>query len=272
MGNLSSLASALTEGVKVNATWRALRDGRTMWCKRRRQIGRPILAGANLFFGLAQAPIRALGTAAEWQEWEVSSFTLLHGEEGFHAFAEGTTDVGEEEMPGTNLTDFLDGGRMTPVMSAAAGRELRRTHGLFSAYFDGGWSHGDAHAGNFIYDEASDRARLIDFELRHRRALTTEERQFDDVLGFLLDMVGRIEEERWLACAHGFLDGYGCEKMQAAVADRARIERTGIEGLWLRVRTTFLKREILRRRWTMLRPRAVARNAPREAEMAGGGY
>src|SRR5438045_1507922 len=110
MGKSTTLASTITEGVKVNAAWREVREGRSIWFKRRRRIGRIILAGANTFFRLARAPIRALATAAEWQQWEVQSFTLLHGSEGFRAFAEGTADVGEEAMPGINLTDFLDGG------------------------------------------------------------------------------------------------------------------------------------------------------------------
>lgn len=249
MGKLSQLASALTEGVKVNAAWRELRGGRTIWFKRRRSIGGPILRGANLFFALARAPVRALATTAEWQRWEVDSFAALHAAEGFRAFAEGNCDVGAEEMPGVNLTDFLDGGTMTPAMSAAAGRELRRAHALRSDYFRGGWSHGDAHAGNFVYDPAAERARLIDFELRHRGDLSTDVRQRDDVLGFLLDMVGRIAAERWRPCALAFLEAYGCARTRAEVIAPAAIADA---GLWLKVRTTFLARAELVRRWDEL--------------------
>jgi hypothetical protein len=250
MGKLSQLASALTEGVKVNAAWREMRDGRAIWFKRRRSIGGPILRGANLFFALAQAPVRALATTAEWQRWEVESFAALHVAEGFRAFAEGNCDVGAEEMPGVNLTNFLDGGTMTPPMASAAGRELRRAHALASDYFRGGWSHGDAHAGNFVYDPATERARLIDFELRHRNDLSAERRQRDDVLGFLLDMVGRIAADRWRPCALAFLAAYGCERTRSEVVAPDAI---GGSSLWLKVRTTFLAREELVRRWSELR-------------------
>jgi hypothetical protein len=248
MGKLSQLASALTEGVKVNAAWREVRNGRPIWFKRRRSLGGPILRGANLFFALAQAPVRALALTAEWQRWEVDSFAALHGAEGFRAFAEGNCDVGVEEMPGENLTNFLDGGTMTPPMAAAAARELRRAHALPGAYFGGNWSHGDAHAGNFVYDPATERARLIDFELRHRGDLSTEARQRDDVLGFLLDMVGRIAPGRWRPCALAFLDAYACAQTRAEVTSPESIA----PSLWLKVRTTFLPRPELTRRWSEL--------------------
>jgi hypothetical protein len=258
MGKITELASAVTEGVKVNAAWREVRAGRGIWLKRRRSIGGPILKVANTFFRLAQAQVQALAVAAEWQAWEVESFQRLHGAEGFRVFAEGPQSVGAEEMPGVNLTTFLDGDAMTPQMSAAAGRELRRAHGFESPVFGGGWSHGDAHAGNFMYEPAADRARLIDFELRHVPTLSTAARQRDDVLGFLLDMVGRIEEERWQPCAEAFLEGYGCERMRAEIATERAIAARGAAGVWLRVRTTFLAPAELRRRWAMLAERVPA--------------
>jgi hypothetical protein len=133
-------------------------------------------------------------------------------------------------------------------MAAAAARELRRAHGLQSGCFRGGWSHGDAHAGNFVYDPATERARLIDFELRHRGDLSTEDRQRDDVLGFLLDMVGRISADRWRPCALAFLEAYACTRTRAEVIASSSIA----SSLWLRVRTTFLAREELIRRWSEL--------------------
>jgi hypothetical protein len=258
MGKITELASAVTEGVKVNAAWREVRGGRGVWLKRRRRLGGPILRLANGFFQLAHAPVRALATVAEWQAWEVESFQQLHGAEGFRSFAGGADTVAAEEMPGINLTTFLDGEGMTPAMSAAAGRELRRAHGFESSVFRGGWSHGDAHAGNFVYDPEHERARLIDFELRHLASLSTAVRQRDDVLGFLLDMVGRIEAERWLPCAEAFLDGYGSEQMRSELASLSTLQREGAAGLWLRVRTTFMATAELRRRWALLAERVPA--------------
>ncbi len=250
MGLLSKLANAVTEGVKVKAVTRELRGGCAVWIKRRRRTAGPILLGANAFFSLAGAPVRALRALPAWQAWEVSSFETLHGQEGFRAVGNDQRSVAIDELPGVNLTGFLDGGTMIPQLAAAAGRELRRAHAQPSAEQGGLWSHGDTHAGNFMYDAAADRARLIDFEVRHLEGLSQEERQGDDVLGFLLDMVGRIEAERWLPCARGFLEGYG--EVPAGLLASGGDVPAGLAGIWLRVRTTFLPKAEFRRRWDEL--------------------
>ena len=50
-----------------------------------------------------------------------------------------------------------------------------------------------------MYDPASDRARLIDFELVHRPHIPAVERQADDLLVFLLDIITYAPQRRWLA-------------------------------------------------------------------------
>ncbi|MEI9892688.1 MAG: hypothetical protein WDN28_01915 [Chthoniobacter sp.] len=201
------LPAPLVDRIKINAVSRECRDGRALWIKRRRWTARPIMACANRFFRLAGNPIRALDELAAWQRWEVDCFLQLHGGE-YQAFAEGACTVAAEEVPGENLSHHLSRGTLTPRMLQAAARELRRAHEAECAVFLGPWSHGDPHAGNFVYDPATGRARLIDFEVMHHPTIRAEERHADDLLILLQDMVGRISAEQWMPGAHAFLAGY----------------------------------------------------------------
>lgn len=222
-----------------------------MWIKRRRGLAGPIMACANQFFRVVGNPVRALDDCAVWQRWEVECFLALHGDR-FRAFADGPRAVAAEEMPGVNLTQHLDTGTLTPAMLAAAAGELRRAHGRTCADFAGPWSHGDPHAGNFIYEAAGNRARLIDFEVQHHPTLTADERHTDDVLVFLQDMVGRISRELWLPSAQAFLAAYERPEIVARVRERLLPPR-GIARVWWAVRTTFLAPAELERRIAALR-------------------
>jgi hypothetical protein len=251
MSRLLSAAGSLVDRIKVNALTRETRADRVVWIKRRRRSAAPILACANRFFRLAGNPVRALGDLAEWQRWEVESFERLHGET-YRAFAEGERVVGADEMPGINLTGPLDADRLDPRMTAAAGRELRRAHAVSCATLAGGWSHGDPHLGNFLYDPAADRARLIDFEVMHDAALEADARHADDLLVFLQDLVGRVSSERWLPNAQAFLDAYDRPEIVAQLRSQLTMPR-GISRLWWMVRTTWLATPELRDRLGALR-------------------
>lgn len=236
MNPLLALAACFAERIKVNAITREIRDGRPFWVKRRTPASGLILAGADRFFRLAGNPVNTVPDLAEWQHWEVSSFLGLHGGE-FQAYAEGPRTVVAEEMPGTSLARHLDQGTFTPQMAAAAARELRRAH---ACEVTGGiWSHGDSHSGNFLYDAASDRARLIDFEVMHDLGLSPEERHADDLLVFLQDVMGRVDSRAWVPVASAFVHGYGSPEITARLARRLVLPR-GIPRLWWAIRTTYL--------------------------------
>ncbi len=237
--------------IKINAVSREIRDGRPMWIKRRRGMAGPIMACANGFFRVVGNPVRALDDFAAWQRWEVECFLAQHGDR-FRAFADGQRAVAAEEVPGVNLSHHLDAGTLTAAMLVAAARELRRAHGRTCADFAGPWSHGDPHAGNFVYEEAGNRARLIDFEVQHHPTLTADERHSDDLLVFLQDMVGRISRELWLPSAQAFLTAYGRPEIVARVRERLRAPR-GIARVWWAVRTTYLAPAELERRLAALR-------------------
>jgi len=245
--------SLLTESVKVNSMRREVRGGRFFWVKKRRRIAEVILRVANGFFAAAGAPLRAILPISAWQQWEVECFLGLHGAEGFTAHVEGARAMSAEELPGISLTDYLDTGRLTPSLAAAAARELRRAHAWTSPLLGAPWSHGDAHAGNFVLEERGLRARIIDFELTHLATLPAEVRHADDVTGFLLDLVGRISADRWLPCALAFLEAYGRPEIVRAVPGRLASKRGGLFArLWRRVQTGFMARGEYERRIAQL--------------------
>lgn len=242
---------ALVDRIKVNNVSRQVWRGRPAWVKRRRWMALPILASANCFFEVIGHPVEVLRKARDWQKWEVDCFLSLHGE-SYAAESLGSDAIVAEAVPGQSLSAQLSAGTLGLGMIASAARELSRAHQQFSEFFDGPWSHGDSHTGNFIYDEEGDRARLIDFELRHRPAVAPEDRQADDLLVFLQDVVGRIDRQQWIPSAEVFLRSYGREKIIDRLRERLLFPR-GIEGLWWAVRTTYLDRGELDRRLADLR-------------------
>jgi hypothetical protein len=251
MNRILSAAGVLVDRIKINAVSREWRDGRALWIKRRRWTARPIMACANRFFRLAGNPIQALDDPATWQRWEVDSFLRLHGGQ-YRAFADGARAVAVEEVPGESLSHHLHAGTLTPRMLEAAGRELRRAHAVECATFRGPWSHGDPHAGNFVYDAAADRTRLIDFEVMHDPAIGAEERHADDLLILLQDMLGRISAGQWLPLAHAFFAGYARPHIVARLRQKLVMPR-GLPRVWWAVRTTYLQSAELERRIVALR-------------------
>lgn len=251
MSRILSAAGSLVDRVKINVVTREWRDGRPVWIKRRRRSAGPIMSCANHFFRLAGNPIRALTETASWQRWEVDCFLRLHGEK-FHASTEGDRAVAAEEVPGKNLSQHLNEGTLTPCMLAAAAVEMRRAHEELCSIFQGHWSHGDPHAGNFVYEPASGRARLIDFEVMHHPELPAEERHADDLLILLQDLVGRLRAEEWLPFAQAFLTGYD----RSDIVERLRrklVVPGGLARVWWAVRTTYLAPAELMRRVAALR-------------------
>ena len=251
MSSIFTGAGAIVDRIKINTLSREMRDGRPLWIKRRRWTAAPLMACANSFFRLAGNPVRALAQPEVWQRWEVNCFLALHGE-GFRAFADGQWRVAADEVPGVNLTVHLDGGTMTPQMSVAAALELRRAHSRYCADFSGLWSHGDPHVGNFIYDEATGRARLIDFEVMHHPALPAAERHADDLLVFIQDMVGRISADLWMPNALAFLNAYGEPRILELLREKLVVPQ-GMARVWWAVRTTCLAPAELERRISALR-------------------
>lgn len=256
------ITSRLIEKIRINAVHQEIRDGRAFWVKRRRGTAGPILATANGFFRAVGSPTRAFQDPEAWLAWETHTFTMLHDAEGFTAGAEAPQTFWAETLPGVNLTVPLDAGTITPAMTAAAGRELRRAHACYSPLAERSWSHGDPHLGNFLYDARTDRARLIDFEVRHLRSISPDLCHADDLAAFLQDLAGRVQRPLWLPCAHAFLDTYDRPEILALAAPLLRLPDAPLPRLWWRIRTSFLPlRELAERLEALPAPREEPRIA-----------
>src|SRR5580704_9087691 len=245
------LAGTMIDRVQINQIRLKRRDGRLMWVKRRRRGSRALAVGANLFFRLAGNPVAVVEDSRIWPQQEVSSFRLLNGEE-FLAFSGDDGSVWLERLPGTDLDTLNEEGRLDPGVFYAAGLEFRRVHGLFSPRFRGPWSHGDPNFGNVIFDEGTQRVRLIDFETVHIETLSADVRHADDIAVFLLDLIGGVAEENLTAAATAFLEGYNRPAIWELAQSRLVIPN-GFGRLWWGIRTEYVPVEILRRRLALLR-------------------
>jgi hypothetical protein len=243
---LSEAANQAINRIKINSITLEIRQGRPMWIKRRRWGSELIAGQANLFLRLAQGRVRVWIDSKKWQRWEVGCFDLLHGPD-FLAYTEGPRTICMDPVPGMHLCEHLQRGTLTTHALKAAARELRRAHQLWCGEFDDWWSHGDPHLDNVIYDPATDRARLIDFEVVHNRSLPPVLRQADDLLVFLQDLVCRVSSREWLPLAFCFITAYGHRAVLYELRKLLRVP-AGLPGLWWKLRTeNFERRELVRR-------------------------
>jgi hypothetical protein len=254
---LAEAADHAINSIKINSINVGTRAGRQMWIKRRR-FGSELIAGqANLFFQLAKGRVHVWIDPRKWQHWEVYCFRLLQGPE-FSAFPEEARTVCMDLLPGQHLCEHLKRGTLTMSALRSAGRELRRAHQLWCSELDDWWSHGDPHLDNVIYDPVADRARLIDFEVVHDRALPAIVRHADDLLVFLQDLVCRVPAERWLPLALSFIEAYDRPEVIAELTKLLFVP-TGIPALWWKLRTENFERSELVRRVNALRSALLQR-------------
>src|SRR5207248_11234052 len=129
---------------------------------------------------------------------------------------------------------------------------------FWTAYFRGSWSHGDGTSQNVIYNPSSNRARLIDFEIVHEKSLATAARQADDLLVFLLDMVGIVPSRQWLPFSTTFLEAYGDGEVIAQLRKQLDLPG-GLAWIWWGVRTNFTNPGKVKRRLASL-SRAIAKS------------
>jgi hypothetical protein len=222
-----------------------------MILKRRRRAAWVVMRVTNAFFRLARNPVEAIVDGDAWRKWEVDCFAMLHAPE-FGAVLDASGVPKISRLPGRDLSQCLSEGSLTPGQIAAAGMEMRRAHQIHSAHYGCGWSHGDPHTGNFVFDAATGRARLVDFEMRHHRDLPEPRRHADDLLVMLQDVCGRCERDAWLALATAFLTGYGRGEIVALLPELLHVPH-GVPRVWWAVRTTWMKRAELERRMGELR-------------------
>lgn len=243
--------SAAIHSIRLNAVWTETHHGRTSVCKQRNRHGLKIARLSNFYFRLAGIPIRYLLDLRRWRRWEIHCFNLLNGGE-FEAVALGPRAFRADQLPGRSLWDCMEAGTLDATMLAAAGQELRRSHGFWSDEFNDLWSHGDLSITNILFDQETGRARLIDFEMRHDHSLSALERQADDLLVVVLDLAGVARDEEWLPFTRAFLQSYGNADVIALMADKLFFP-VGLARLWWKIRTNFGKPAKVRARFASLR-------------------
>jgi len=234
---LANVATRLVEAIAINSVWEKKRGGRTVVVKRRNLHSEQLADLTNLYFRVANIPIRFWSKLDEWRRWEVDCFEMLNGDR-FHADKSGRRCVVADKLPGESLWVHLNRGSLTRHMLQAAADEFRRAHQFWTDEFRGGWSHGDASATNMIYDAETNRARFIDFEIYHDKSLSAAARQADDLLVFLLDLVGTVPSRQWLPFATAFLAAYGDGKVIAQLRKQLDLPG-GLAWIWWGVRTNF---------------------------------
>jgi hypothetical protein len=253
---LADVASKLVEAIAINSVWEKKRGKKTLVVKRRNLHSEQLADLTNLYFRVANIPIRFWSKVSEWRRWEVDCFEMLN-DDRFHAYKSGQRCVVAEKLPGENLWVHLNQRTLTRQMLRAAANEFRRAHQFWSDEFRGPWSHGDASITNVIYDAKANRARLIDFEIYHDKSLTAAARQADDLLVFLLDLVGTVPSRQWLPFSTTFLEAYG-DKAVISELRRQLDLPGGLAWIWWGVRTNFTNPAQVKRRLANLR-RAIAK-------------
>ena len=247
---LASVATKLVEAIAINTISEKVRRGRTVIVKRRNIHAEQLADLTNLYFRVAEIPIRFWSKVEEWQRWEVGCYEMLNGDR-FHAYKSGKRCVLEEKLPGESLWEHLNRGTLTRRMLRAAAAEFRRAHQFWCDEFHGRWSHGDGTSQNVIYNPESNRARLIDFEIIHEKSLPTAARQADDLLVFLLDLVGIVSTRCWIPFATTFLEAYGDAEVIGQLRKQLDLPG-GLAWIWWGVRTNFTNPAQVKRRLASL--------------------
>jgi hypothetical protein len=251
MSRIFRKAGALVDQIKINQLRRRQYAGRWHWFKKRRTGATAVIGLANRFFRFVGNPVVILGQPGEWIAWERGCLAMLHGDQ-FSALVDENGAWGVEEFPGKSISEHLRNGTATLEMAKASARELSRAHELSCDLLPGGWSHGDPHTGNFVYDPVENRARLMDFEVRHDARLDAVHRHADDLLVFLQDTLGRMPRDEWLVWARAFVAAYDRPSITVHLLDRLA-EPRGVARLWWAIRTTYLEPRELNRRLAELK-------------------
>lgn len=201
------LMADVVASVPTTCMVRVESQGRATWHKRRKRGAAFTVAAGNLFLILARSRLRMFVRASAWRDRELSCFALLHGP-AFRSGMISRREIWFDELPGESCRQLLDRGALSVRSLEAAARELFRVHSTPAPGGGTSLSHGDPHLGNVIYDPARDMARLIDFEQAHADGIAARWRHADDLLVFVLDILGRARSEDWPAFALHLLRAY----------------------------------------------------------------
>jgi hypothetical protein len=248
---VAGLMARLIDAVRVNESIPVTVNDRLFWLKRRRFGRSLIIIGGNLFLKFSNSKIWMFAQTRNWQVWEVESYRLLYGLESDIAIV-GDDSVRIPNVPGISLKRCLEANTLTPEMLSAAAIEFSRAHGLMMPLLTSEWSHGDPHLENVLYDAETHQAHLIDFETRHQSGLSAIERQADDLLVFLLDLLGRDRSDNWSEMGRVFLQTYANRAVLENLSTRLTLP-CGLELVLWKTRTNHISTSLLNDRLATLK-------------------
>jgi hypothetical protein len=222
------LIARLLSRVRVNRV--ELFDDRrvSVIIKRRRWYGSIVIWLGNRFLALANSGVEMFVSAREWVAWEQHCVGLLHADLSPVLAGPGPS-VRLPAMPGTSLRRLLEQGDLCPNALVAAARELRRAHRTHCSFFGAGWSHGDLHLDNILYD--GETASLIDFDTRHVLGIDETRRHADDLKVFLLELIA-APPDQWRDLATAFLSEYGEAHVLNELSGQLAVPRSFAKILW----------------------------------------
>src|SRR5205814_4291300 len=96
---LAEVATRRVEALAINSITEKTRRGRRVVVKRRNSHSQQLADLTNLYFRMADIPIRFWSKVEEWQRWEVGCFEMLNGDR-YRAYASGTRCIIAEKLPG----------------------------------------------------------------------------------------------------------------------------------------------------------------------------
>src|SRR5437870_9706904 len=109
---LANVATRLVEAIAINSISEKVRRGRAVVVKRRNLHAEQLADLTNLYFRIADIPIRFWSKVKDWQRWEVDCFKMLNGDR-FRAYTSGARTVMFEKLPGESLWDHMNRGTLT---------------------------------------------------------------------------------------------------------------------------------------------------------------
>lgn len=225
----ADLFARLIDSITINQT--TLVDGDLF---KRRRLGRSwIIVFGNGFLKLSNSKILMFPSTRAWQQHETGCYLRLYGG-GCDIINQHTVRI--HQFEGQSIRDLLCENAINTQIMQSIAQELRRVHQL------DGWSHGDLHTNNILWD--GQRIRFIDFETYHQKATTINERHADDLLVFLLDFMGRTPSNLWLSHCQVLIESYNNHNVLRQLHFRLNMPR-GLELVLWKTRTNFLLNHIL---------------------------
>lgn len=191
---MNPLLGKIVASTRLCRITKTIEDGATFFYKQRCGYAALLIRGAETFL---RPPFHVL-PERDWLKWEAQLYRRFYGLE---VKADSARRLKIPALPGIVLADYwrLIGDVALKLRAlTAALQALRHLHQVcvrFPWGTEGFYSHGDATAGNVIFDPIRGEARWFDFETIHDVHHSREWRQADDLRAFTCSAAGLLPEK-----------------------------------------------------------------------------